>query len=267
MIRVCTEADRKAIMDFISKKPAENLFLIGDIEVYGFDSDIQKVWGQFHGEELVAVLLRYDINHIIYSEGKYDAEGFAEIINTHQSRFEVSGLQQIVKQIRPYIQRSTRRDIETYYAKCEKFSYSIEGINYEDVTKLLAKDYEENITMLKSIPEFQQGNFSIESRTRAEKFKTGRTYIMRDTERIMVSSASSTAENSKSAMIVGVGTRPGYEMRGYATHIMEKLCTDLLNEGKTLCLFYHNPKAGVIYKRLGFVDIGMWTLIGYNDAE
>ena len=266
MIRVCTEADRNVIMDFISKKPAENLFLIGDIEVYGFDRGIQKVWGQFNGEELVAVLLRYDVNHIIYSEGKYDALGFAEIINAHKGRFEVSGLQEIVNQIRPFIQRSTRRDIETYYAKCEQLSYSIEGNNYDDVMKLVGKDYEENITMLKSIPEFQHGTFSVESRTREEKFKTGRTYIMRDIEGVMVSSASSTAENAQSAMIVGVGTRPGYERRGYATHIMEKLCTDLLNEGKVLCLFYHNPKAGAIYKRLGFVDIGMWTLIRYNEA-
>ena len=266
MIRICTEEDREQILDFILKKPAENLFLIGDIEAYGFDSDIQRVWGQFEGDELIAILLRYDVNHIIYSEGKYDAKGFATIINAHNGRFEVSGLQEVVEKIRPYIQRSTRRDIETYYAKCEKLSYSIEGNNYDNVMKLVAKDYEENITMLKSIPEFQYGTFSVESRARAEKFKTGRTYIMRDTDGVMVSSASSTAENSQSAMIVGVGTRPGYEKRGYATHIMEKLCTNLLKEGKILCLFYHNPKAGAIYKRLGFVDIGMWTLISYNEA-
>jgi len=266
MIRVCKEEDRNVIMSFITKKPAENLFLIGDIEVHGFDSDIQKVWGQFEGDELIAVLLRYDVNHIIYSEGEYDVEGFATIINAHNGRFEVSGLRDVVEKIRPYIQRTTRRDIETYYAKCEQLGYNIEGNDYNDVTKLDAEDYEENVEMLKSIPEFKHGNFSVEARMRAEKYKTGRTYIMRDSEGVMVSSASSTAENSQSAMIVGVGTRPGYEKQGYATHIMEKLCTDLLNEGKSICLFYHNPKAGAIYKRLGFVDIGMWTLIGYNEA-
>ena len=266
MIRVCREADRNVIMKFISKNPAENLFLIGDIEVYGFDSDIQKVWGHFEGDELIAVLLRYDVNHIIYSEGEYDVEGFATIINAHKGRFEVSGLQDVVGKIRPYIQRTTRRDVETYYAKCEQLAYNFEDNDYNDVTTLVTEDYEENVEMLKSIPEFKHGNFSVESRMRAEKYKTGRTYIMRDLKGVMVSSASSTAENSKSAMIVGVGTRPGYEKQGYATHIMEKLCADLLNESKSICLFYSNPKAGAIYKRLGFVDIGMWTLIGYNEA-
>jgi hypothetical protein len=34
----------------------------------------------------------------------------------------------------------------------------------------------------------------------------------------------------------------------------------VLDEGKTLCLFYNTPEEGRIYKRLGFKDIGMWTM-------
>lgn len=41
---------------------------------------------------------------------------------------------------------------------------------------------------------------------------------------------------------------------------MEKLMADVLEEGKSLCLFYDNPEAGRIYKRLGFKDIGRWTM-------
>jgi uncharacterized protein len=47
MIRILTEEDRKKIMDFVSDKPAENLFIIGDIENYGFDNPIQTLWGDF----------------------------------------------------------------------------------------------------------------------------------------------------------------------------------------------------------------------------
>ena len=263
MIRKCNEQDRAQVMQLIGKRPAENLFMIGDIEAYGFESDIQTVWAQFEGEQLIAVMLLFNANHILYSEGEYDAKGFAEIILTSKGRFEVSGLQEVVNQIRPYIHLETYRDVETYYAKCEKLAYSIEGNNYSDVVKLQREDYEENIELLVSIPEFVNGNFSVENRVRAEKDKTGRTYIIRDAQGVMTSSATATAENSQSAMIVGVGTRPGYEKRGYATKVVEKLTADLLSEQKIVCLFYHNPKAGAIYKRIGFVDIGMWSLIGY----
>ena len=43
------------------------------------------------------------------------------------------------------------------------------------------------------------------------------------------------------------------------THIT-KMIQDFTKEGRTLCLFYNNPAAGRIYKRLGFKDIGMWTM-------
>ena len=47
MIRQLVEEDRKVTLDFVSQKPAENLFIIGDIEAYGFTNPIQKLWGDF----------------------------------------------------------------------------------------------------------------------------------------------------------------------------------------------------------------------------
>ena len=76
----------------------------------------------------------------------------------------------------------------------------------------------------------------------------------------IISTASTTAENSLSAMVVGVASLSDYRGQGLATRTMTALCQQLLAEGRTLCLFYDNPKAGEIYKRLGFRDIGMWRM-------
>ena len=46
---------------------------------------------------------------------------------------------------------------------------------------------------------------------------------------------------------------------------MVALCEELLGEGKELCLFYDNPDAGTIYKKLGFEDIGFWIMNSYQD--
>lgn len=90
--------------------------------------------------------------------------------------------------------------------------------------------------------------------------KAGRGYhIINDKDEI-VCSGETTAENSHSAMIVAVCTNPLYRRHGFATAVLAKLCSCLLLEGKTLCLFYYNLEAGKIYKSLGFEDIGFWSL-------
>jgi len=76
----------------------------------------------------------------------------------------------------------------------------------------------------------------------------------------VVSSASSAAENSRSAMIIGVCTAKEYRDQGFATKCMVHLCRRLLEEGKVVCLFYDNPAAGRIYKRFGFHDISRWAM-------
>ena len=58
MIRKLSNSDYETVMELVGKKPAENLFIIGDIEAYGFESDVQELWGQFEDEKLVAVLLK-----------------------------------------------------------------------------------------------------------------------------------------------------------------------------------------------------------------
>ncbi|MGP4075489.1 GNAT family N-acetyltransferase [Halobacillus sp. K22] len=70
-----------------------------------------------------------------------------------------------------------------------------------------------------------------------------------------------------SAMVVGVCTHPEHKNQGYASVCMTKLCQELLAEGKMLCLFYDNPEAGSIYKRLGFEDIGKWMMHVFHPVE
>ena len=77
----------------------------------------------------------------------------------------------------------------------------------------------------------------------------------------MVCNVQTAAENSKSAMVVAVATHKDYRKRGFMAQCLSKLCRDLLNENKTLCLFYDNPEAGSVYHKLGFKTIGKWKMI------
>ena len=263
MIRKLVEQDRTLTMRFVSAKPAENLFIIGDIEGYGFHSDIQTLWGDFsESGELRAVLLKYDQNFILYAPESFDHEGVASVINQDSNFTYLSGIEEMVNKITPYIKREPKKPRVMYYAKCETADHLPEIPADMLIEKAEPEDAGAIIAQMKAIPEFAEGNYSVEHKRSSLEKGFGRAYFIKEDD-VIVSSASSTAENSQSAMIVGVGTLESHQNRGLASYCMSKLCRELLTEGKMLCLFYDNPAAGSIYKRIGFVDIGKWSMWTY----
>jgi predicted GNAT family acetyltransferase len=92
------------------------------------------------------------------------------------------------------------------------------------------------------------------------KNKEGRAWVIEERGQI-VAVAQSAAESERLAMIVGVCTHPAWRQRGYASACMARLCRALSAEGKIPCLFYDNPNAGRIYKRLGFEDFARWGMV------
>ncbi len=77
----------------------------------------------------------------------------------------------------------------------------------------------------------------------------------------IVSAALTNTETNSAAMVGGVFTPIPWRNRGYASAALTRLCAELLAQGKQPCLFYDDPAAGVIYRRLGFEDIGPWNLV------
>ncbi|MER2089418.1 MAG: GNAT family N-acetyltransferase [Sporosarcina sp.] len=264
MIRMLTEDDRHLTMNFISHKPAENLFIIGDIEAYGFDNPIQKLWGDVTADgEMKGVLLKYAGNFIVYAPGEYDAQGFAEIINLDEEYEFISGIEHIVRKFEPHLTVKPSNPRVLFYAKCEQANDLQEVPLHIEVKKAIPDDADRIIDQMYGIPEFAASTFSVENKRETLSNGSARTYFIEEEGRI-ISSASSTAENSQSAMIVGVGTLPGNEKKGLASLCMSVLCSELLDEGKMLCLFYDNQAAGSIYKRIGFVDIGKWCMWSFK---
>lgn len=267
MIRQLLEADRQETMAFIGVQPAENLFIIGDIEAYGFEDPIQTLWGDFGEDGVIrGVLLKYTDNYIVWAPGDFDAAGFAAIINADPSFRFLSGIEPIVHKVEPYLDRKPDHPRVLYYAKCETAA-GLPAIPQEvTVRKAVPDDAEALIDQMYAIPEFADGEYSVSHKRRTLAEGTARAWLIEGDGRI-ISSASSTAENSMSAMIVGVGTVPGYQQQGLASYCMSVLCRELLDEGKMLCLFYDNPAAGRIYKRIGFRDIGKWCMWTYERKQ
>ncbi|MFB1049668.1 GNAT family N-acetyltransferase [Paraliobacillus sp. JSM ZJ581] len=258
MIRKLTIEDDQHVQALIQQKPAENLFIIGDIEAFGYEQDFQTIWGDFDNGNLRAILLKYEKNYIPFAIGTFDAEGFAEIINKDTNQPMLSGLKEITAQLEPYLTITYQQKRETYYAKLTSTDH-LPSLDIASVKLLATKDVDRLGDFLSQIPEFSSLVFNSEKKRRNIKKGVTRGYYIESDGKI-ISSASTAAENTKSAMVVAVATLEENQKKGLATQCLTKLCKDIVTEGKQLCLFYDNPNAGKLYKRLGFKDIGFWMM-------
>ncbi len=258
MIRKLTANDHGQVMGYLSEERALNLFIIGDIENFGYEADFQQVWGEWDDEgNMIAILLRYKGNFIPYAKGPFDVEGFANIITSDENFQILSGKEDIIDQFAPYI--SSNKKKEMYFA--EMINGDVLGLELEreDIRIAGEEDVEAIFLLRERIEEFSGSIASRENMLHSIQSKTGRTYFIKEGD-TAITSVSTTAENSMSAMVVGVCTDTDFRNKGLASRCLSALCEDVLKEGKTLCLFYDNPAAGSIYKRLGFKDIGRWTM-------
>jgi uncharacterized protein len=269
MIRKLTEKDRESVMAFVGKEPALNLFLIGDIENFGFDNEFQEIWGEFDAADgrLKAVLLRYYGSFLPYAVGGFDVTGFADIVMRSERREMVSGPTHVAEMFRGALK--FRKEKHMFFAELAATRRLDAGMAYygeSEIKHAAVDDVEAVCELMDQIEEFQTGADSrrdVLRRTLASG--TGRTYMVKRDGKV-IASASTSAENSMSAMVVGVATHPEHRGQGLATRLVTKLCADVLAEGRSLCLFYDNPSAGAIYKRIGFEDIGKWSMMYIDPA-
>lgn len=263
MIRKLTEADREPLMTLLRKEPGINLFILGDVENFGFEQDFMELWGEWDAEpsSIKAVLLRYYRSYLAYAAGPFDVTGFAEILKESTDIEMLSGSTQVVDLFAEHITYKTEKRM--HFAELQEWDKKLSRTSStpESVHKATVNEVEAICALTDEIEEFAGSRES--SRRSLEKTlesRTGRTYYMKRDGKV-IATASTTAENSMSAMIVAVATHPDHRGQGLATHVVSQLCSEVLAEGRSLCLFYDNPQAAVIYHKLGFRDIGYWSML------
>lgn len=148
---------------------------------------------------------------------------------------------------------------------CEANSLE-EGLNdtaYEVKKVNTKEDCEKLFDILISINEFDYKNKTKDDFVTSKLLglKMGSTLYIEENGKI-ISTVATTAETTKSAMVVAVATLESARKRGLATILMKHLMKEYFEEkNKYLCLFYDNPTAGNIYKKLGFKDVDKWVML------
>jgi len=242
----------KAI-NYLKKDKDFNLFIIGDIERYGYDNYFLDIWASIDKKgNIEGILLKYFEYLIFYSQGKFNIDEFAKFIN-NLNYIEISGKLDVLQKLEGKINVKNKRIV--------KFCTLDDPTKLNDIEiglkpkKIRFGNISKVVKLYEDIHEFE--NTTVENIKNG--LRTGRGYCIEINKKV-VAMAKSTLETSTHAMIVGVGTHPDFRNRGLATKCIVKICSEIINENKIPCLFYDNIEAGKIYHKLGFKEKGYWGI-------
>ncbi len=261
MIRKLTENDRTQTLKYCYQDPSINIFIIGDIENYGMETDFQSVYGEFKNNELISVLLRYKENIIFYSHLESFNPEYIDIMNQYKFQF-ISGRESLTNLIKPYFKEFKEKPM--YFAEATSLSKEF-VLDQEDVINVKTEDQIKKVFhTLKTIDEFDSMKDTLEEPFIQSTIKKLNHSVTLSIEKnnVCAATVATVADTKKSAMVVAVATHKDHRKQGLASKLMINLMHEYLNiRKKYLCLFYDNPKAGAIYKRLGFKDIDKWVML------
>jgi predicted GNAT family acetyltransferase len=264
-MRQCTEADRRDILDYISREPEMNLFVFGDIEAFGLeDGPVHVYVPEKDGEWDCLILQYFDFYNVYSHKAVYNAAAVAEFLAGRRLK-SVSGKREQVEQLALYFPKLNVQT--TYMSRCDGVLVRDVPPRDAEVRQLGADDAEEVTRLLSEIEEFAP-NFRGENAF-AESVEQNRVNVEKGgllygvyCGGILAATAQTSAANSQSAMVVCVAARSEFRGRGYATAAVEELCRASFAQGKKfLCLYYDNPAAGRIYHRIGFHEIGQYAMM------
>jgi len=248
-------------MEYCLTEPNVNLFILGDIENFGFDNDFQEVWFQTFKDQIAGIVLRYHDNLILYSKDlNMDFQEVKTFLDTLKVRV-ISGKGMVMERLHPLVaDRFSKREMS--------FCELVDSLKLtEDTGEVMIAEKADAMEIAEvygQISEFA-GLYPSEVETRHRQIanriesKEGVHMLIRRDGRI-VSHANSAAETSVSGMIGGILTLPEYRNQGLANRVISALCKNLVQRGKSVCLFYDNPEADGLFQRLGFQVTNKWTI-------
>jgi len=267
MLGRATERDRERLLDYLRREPEYNLFIIGDILNFGFDSDVVEFFLAERSGDVEAVVMRYRDSFIPYThDASVDLGGLAGTIDTfinRGGRWMIQGKTDVIGRVRELVSRPPVRERDLFFCRCRRLHAEVPLDQLSRVRIATPDDARDVGGLLTSTPEFNRTDYA-HLRGEIEERKTTISLIRDPQSGRVVSTAAWVSESDGAAMIIGVATLPSERGKGYASACVARLVEELANEGKSACLFFDNPAAGRIYRRLGFEDIGMWKALHFE---
>ncbi len=256
-VRLLTDDDQRKCLQFCAREEAELLTLKMNLEVYGLNGPILQGWGAFCGNEISGILLRYNNTLIAADTDGSNADLFAPIIDDQRGIAGIRGSDRLLRRLRDCLTYHSPIGMETsVFMHCTR-AITKTGASANIARKASYSDLDRLSELYAGAQLMYRGRSNV-----AAKLSESRVWIVEDERRHrIVSCALLNMESSEAGLIGGVYTLPSARGKGYASACTEALSADLQKDGKLPCLFYENPAAGRIYRKLGFEETAFWSLL------
>ena len=263
-VRRLTNKDLARVYEYIKEESEVNLFIQGDLELYGLESPNVTLYA--FQEPWDCILLKYYSNYVLYSKTlAFNAKRVASFLDTQEKIEVLSAKESLLEQMRPFYPQAKIQG--TYLCRCNKTSFKPIRGKTLPIKQLCKDDALDIVALYQQIEEFANPYIehteekTTQTANNYEKGGVGFGLYMDDK---LICTAYNTATTTTGAMVVGVATHPDYRKQGYASQVVTRLCSFSFDSGLDfLCLFYDNPQAGAIYKRIGFETIGRWGMMKF----
>ena len=253
MICKLTAKNNEQVMEYLQLKPSFSLFLVADIEKYGYESDVFTVWGAFEQRELQYVFGKYYNTLIIYSNiDELPVKEICHYLNSHGLNYNtLIGRRVLAEQFLQQV--SFSKVYRNFFCELRPENFTPRINQQLTVTKAQLSQTTDILKLLSSIEEFSRLDFHQDALK--AHIKDGGVYLIMEQGEI-ASLAMCSANTRKLANIGGVCTAKPYRKQGYASTVVSTISQDYLRQGLICCLGYNNPAAGSIYKKIGYQEVG-----------
>lgn len=258
MIRRLQKADLDSLLALLNAEPQLNLYLLGNVETYGFDADFCEFFGDVEDGRVRAVVNRYMVGWAVYGVAEADWHGLGQIVDSHAVQAErlqdnPGGIDSFLPYLQQY-EAAVLQEDHLMELKPEEFRPAANPQGFV-VRKATLDDLPKLITFFADAGDMTRSPAAVE-----RPLRDRRVWIAQQ-EGEIVAAALTNAETSTLAMIGGVYTTPAWRGHGLSQAVCSGLCKELIEIGRQPVLYWINPAAGHVYTKLGFREIGMWRSV------
>lgn len=259
-LQKATDKDLKNIYSFLDTDRLLNFFFIGDIKTYGLNSEFMLVFiSKDENDKVNSIVLIYYATLLIYDPYKLiQVNDLENLIKLHNIQ-TINISDKIYKHYASYFE--INQDI--YEVNHQELAYCdkpVTDLDLSEVTRAKYEDLEKIVDSRMQINEFSAliSNYQKELETYQNAYKKGvlDPFIIKKDNKVVANSLVA-IKTDDVVLVGGVYCLNEFRNKGYATKTVAALTNYIVNEEKkTAMLFYHNPAAGRIYHKIGYIPCG-----------